>query len=113
MFKGFYPGIIMRLSTLQKYILREMYTAKSKIFLRRRFNRFYDRTADRPSDDTIVKDLGKSLDRLIDKGLMVGYGIRTPQKWYIKEVKLLPAGRVLAKKLLGEQMLLPFRSHKA
>ncbi len=44
--------------------------------------------------------------------MMVGYGVRTPKKWYIKEVKLTPIGRRLARKLLGEQQALPFKLSK-
>ncbi len=102
----------MRLSNLQKYILVEMLTTKTRTIFRKRFNRFYDKIKERPSDEIIVKDISKSLDRLIDKGMMVGYGVRTAHKWYIKEVKLLPPGKALAKKLLGEQMTLPFRNKK-
>ena len=38
--------------------------------------------------------------------------VRTPRKWYIKEVKLLPAGRREARKCLGEQQALPLHLRK-
>jgi len=51
----------------------------------------------------------KAVERLIDQSLFVGYGIRTSQKWYIKEVKLTLGGHKLTKKLLGEQQRLPLK----
>jgi hypothetical protein len=40
-----------------------------------------------------VNIITKSLERLIDNGLLVGYGVRTPKKWFIKSVKLTTLGR--------------------
>lgn len=39
-----------------------------------------------------VKTVTKSLERLIDRGYLVGYGIRTPKKWFIKEVRITRDG---------------------
>jgi hypothetical protein len=46
---------------------------------------------------------------LIDKEFLIGYGVRTPKKWFIKEIKLTVNGRRMAKKLQGEQQALPFK----
>ncbi len=97
----------MRLSPLQKYILRTCYSRSPKVS-RLDFARFYESHKQKPKKDDIVNIITKSLESLIDKELMVGYGVRTPHKWYIKEVRLLPKGRRLARKLLGEQQALPF-----
>lgn len=99
----------MRLSPLQKYILRQCYTSSNRVVVRDGFARFYDTQKQKPKKHDSVNIITKSLESLIDKGLMVGYGVRTPQKWYIKEVRLLPAGRKIARKLLGEQQVLPFK----
>lgn len=50
----------------------------------------------------------RSLERLIDKELLIGFGKRTSHKWFITEVKLTAKGLKIAKKLLGEQMRLKF-----
>lgn len=63
------------------------------------------KTAPRPSQQ--VKIISQSLERLIDREQLIGYGVRTPHKWYIKEIKLTPLGRKTAKKLMGEQQELP------
>ncbi|MFA4937149.1 MAG: hypothetical protein WC575_02590 [Patescibacteria group bacterium] len=98
----------MRLSPLQKYILRTCYSRQPKVS-RKGFTRFYDVQKKRPKKDDIVSIITKSLESLIDKELMVGFGERTTHKWYIKEVKLTAKGRRVARKLLGEQQALPFK----
>lgn len=99
----------MRLSPLQKYILKSCYVNSAKVISRAGFARFYETQKQGPKAGDVVNIITKSLESLIDKGMMVGYGVRTPEKWYIKEVRLLPAGRRTAKKLFGEQQSLPFK----
>lgn len=96
----------MRLSALQRYILIESFGARGRVG-RRVFCKFYEGKSKKPKD--AVDSITKTLERLIDKGLIIGYGVRTPKKWYIKEARLTPAGRKLAKKLRGEQQRLPFK----
>ncbi|MBI5733786.1 MAG: hypothetical protein HY973_02470 [Candidatus Kerfeldbacteria bacterium] len=100
----------MRLSPLQKYILKACYTTSLRILSRAGFARFYEVQKVKPKKDDKVNIITNSLESLIDKGLMMGYGVRTPRKWYIKEVRLTLAGRKVAKKLLGEQQVLPFKT---
>lgn len=76
---------------------------------RGRLERFYEKRRIKPKKDDIVNIITKSLERLIDKELLIGCGVRTPHKWYIKEIKLTPKGRKETKKYLGEQQKLPFR----
>lgn len=101
----------MRLSPLQRYILRNCYITPPRAVARGGFARFYEAGRARPKD--VVDVVTKSLESLIDKGTMVGYGVRTPKKWYIKEVKLTPAGRKLARRLLGEQQAFAFKKVKS
>ena len=102
----------MRLSPLQKYILRNCYLTPPRAVGRSGFTRFYDQQKQKPKASDLVNIITKSLEALIDRGFMTGYGVRTPQKWYIKEVKLTPQGRKQARKLLGEQQVLPFKLSK-
>lgn len=97
----------MRLSALQKFILIECYNRKGKV-KKKILLVFYSKQKEQPSEKDQVDTVTKSVESLIDKGLMVGYGVRTPKKWYIEEVRLMPSGRKIARKLLGEQQLLPF-----
>ncbi len=96
----------MRLSLLSRHILNACYLAKGKVG-RKPFHKFYEGKEQTPKD--IVDTVTKTLERLIDKGLLTGIGVRTPKKWYIKEVRLTPMGRRTAKKLQGEQQHLPLK----
>lgn len=99
----------MRLSTLQRYILLESLNGRRKKIGRRQLLRFYRDQPKVPSAKDQQDALTKSLERMMDKGLLIGYGRRTPQKWFIDEIALTPEGRRNAKKLLGEQQKLPLR----
>ncbi|MDD5040314.1 MAG: hypothetical protein PHY34_04155 [Patescibacteria group bacterium] len=96
----------MKLSTLQKFILKSTASNRGKT-RRATFLRYYERRektvkpADRPGIVT------RSIERLIDKGLMVGFGRRTPEKWFIDDVTLTIAGRRAVRKLVGKQQELP------
>ncbi len=54
----------------------------------------------------------KAVDRLITRGLAVGIGVRTAEKWFIKEVRLTPAGRHEARRRLGVQQRLPLEKKR-
>ncbi len=95
------------LSRLQKHILITCFQAKGKV-PRTQFHGFYDRESH--SSKSIVDAITKTLERMMDRGFLIGHGIRTPQKWYIKEVKLTPLGRRLAKTLQGTQQKLPLNT---
>ena len=92
----------MRLSRLQKYILTEAYTARGKFGRERLMDFFPSSISRKEAMDAVTK----SLERLIDHELMTGYGVRTPHKWYIKEVRLTSKGRKEAKRIRGEQQRL-------
>jgi hypothetical protein len=98
----------MKLSHLQKYILGLGYAEKGK-FGRGKILRFYEKQKRPPKMEGRVNIVTKSLERLIDKGFLIGYGVRTPKKWFIKEIKLTAAGRRAARGLRGKQAPLPFK----
>lgn len=98
----------MKLSNLQKYILLSCYEEKGKVS-RDRLLKFYDKQKKKPKIEDQVNIITKSLERLIDKELLVGYGVRTPHKWFIREIKLTIIGRKIAKELQGKQVQLPFK----
>jgi len=99
----------MRLSNLQKYILLECGQTKNGRILRGRLKGFYDKIDKKPKKEMWTKIITRSIERLIDKELMIGFGERTKYKWFIKEIKLTALGRREARKLMGEQMKLPLR----
>jgi len=98
----------MKLSHLQKYVLGLGYAEKDK-FGRGKILRFYEKQKRPPKMEDRVNIITKSLERLIDKGFLIGYGVRTPKKWFIKEIKLTAVGRRAAKGLQGKQAALPFK----
>lgn len=99
----------MTLSRLQRFILTDILNNRLERYPRRQLNIFYKRIV-APKD--IESVITKSLERLIDKELLVGYGRRTPHKWFIEEVRLTALGRRLAKRLLGEQQQFSFPAIK-
>jgi len=101
----------MRLSSLQKSIMVQAYDQKGRL-RKKGIEQWYAHVGHqremsyRDAQHTVTI----SVERLIDKGLMVGYGVRTPQKWFIHEVKLTPEGKRVGKKLRGVQQELPMSS---
>jgi hypothetical protein len=101
----------MKLSQLQKFILKTSANGKSKT-KRAALLKYYDKQGKgvKPTDRPGI--LTKSVERLIDKGLMIGYGKRTPEKWFIDEVTLTLKGARETKKLFGQQQSLPLHLRK-
>jgi len=99
----------MRFSALQKHILIYCYGRRQAKCSREAFLLFYDKKKLKENRKDKVNTVTKSIERLIDKELFIGYGIRTSHKWFIKEIRLTPKGRRQAKKLLGVQRKLPLK----
>lgn len=96
----------MNLSGLQRHILKTAWRqGKSKI-PRAVFENYYP-AGKVPRHEAEI--LGRSLERLVDRGLMTGYGHRTMAKWFIESVRLTPAGRRAARQLIGKQEKLPLK----
>lgn len=97
----------MQMSELQKYVLitclSQKHTCKRELLIH-----YYQKNAFAPSVSLQTKIITKSIERLIDRELLIGYGIRTPHKWFIKEIRLTVKGKKEALHLLGEQQSLPF-----
>ena len=102
----------MKLSPLQKYILLDCLNAKNYRIKRGKLVKFYDKRKVKPKRELRAKIITHSLDRLINRELLIGYGVRTSHKWFIREIKLTVKGKKEAHKLLGEQRKLPFKSLK-
>jgi len=99
----------MVLSRLQRYILLQALAASKRTMSRSGIARFYNDTTYRPKGKDLANIISRSLDRLITKELVVGFGHKTARKWYIESIKLTPKGRGVAKRLLGEQQALPLK----
>ena len=99
----------MRLSKLQKFILLQCLEFKTGRISRTRLDSYYNQFQKIPRHNLQVKIITRSIERLIDKELLVGYGMRTPHKWFIREIRLTAKGKKAAFKLQGEQMKLPLK----
>ena len=98
----------MKLSSLQKYILLQAFDCKYKLD-RQVLLGFYGSGKKRPDRDIMVNSITNSIERLIKKGLVVGFGEITKEKIYLNKIRLTREGRLWAKKTLGEQKSLPFK----
>lgn len=102
----------MKLSKLQKYILVQCLVKRGLKIPRKGLPRFYENKKIKPKTKNIKGIITKSLERLIDKELLVGYGRRTPKKWFIEEIRLTNKGKKEVKKLFGQQQVLPLHLRK-
>ena len=74
---------------------------------RRRFHDIGKREVTRAKD--VVDVVTHALERLIDRGLLVGFGVRTKEKWFTRAIRLTSEGRRVARALAGTQQTLPLR----
>ncbi|MFA6533736.1 MAG: hypothetical protein WCT37_01025 [Patescibacteria group bacterium] len=95
----------MRLSALQRHILRQCFQARKKLS-RARLVDFYNNAKNKPKSEDQINIITKSIERLITKGLLVGYGVKTAEKWFIREISLTRAGQKAAREALGKQQKL-------
>ena len=99
----------MILSFLQKSILFSCLEKGGKVE-RGIFRQFYAKQAKKPAEKYLEGIITKSLERLIDKEFLIGYGRRTLRKWFITHVKLTQKGIKKGHKLLKErQKKLPLK----
>jgi len=103
------PHVIpMRMSALQKSLLLtslERGGRASKTILDISHQNKRPASGKRNAQNVVTK----TLENLIDKGFLVGEGVRTPKKWYIKAVRLTAVGRRIAKELRGKQLTMRLR----
>ena len=102
----------MTLSDLQKYILTKGLEGKGNTVTKAVLRKFYVTKKNQPKDEDQFNIITKSVERLIKKGLIKGVGIKTAEKWFVKEVILTKKGLKKAKELLGQQQELPLKIKK-
>jgi len=108
----------MKLSGLQKFILKKTledtaHKDRKNIVSRQRFYQFYQSQKKVPNKKVQANIITRSLERLIDRGLVIGYGEKTQYKLFINTIKLTPAGKKMTKQLFGRQASLPFGKSKS
>ncbi|MBT6691456.1 hypothetical protein HOB10_03955 [Candidatus Parcubacteria bacterium] len=102
----------MKLSSLQKYILKQTLQSNRAKISRVVLEKFYSNIKKAPAKKIRANIITKSIERLIDKGLLVGFGEKTQHKLFIRHIKLTPKGKKITLGLLGKQAELPFRKKK-
>ena len=102
----------MKLSGLQKFILLETLAKNQTKVPRQVFDKFYEKTKNPPREKIRTNIITKSIERIIDRGLAIGYGEKTQYKLFISHIKLSPKGKKTALGLLGKQTQFKFKNRK-
>lgn len=102
----------MKLSALQKYILKQCANGKNKAVTRSIISFYYANKKNPPNRKDLSNIIARSIDRLIKKELVVGYGKKTAHKWFIYQVKLTSSGKKIVRDLYGIQQKLPLKNKK-
>jgi hypothetical protein len=85
------------LSRLQQYILEEC-VGRGGSISRRVLDSNYQASRSRARGENFKKIITQSIERLITRGLIVGYGIKTKEKLFIEKIKLTAEGRSQAQR---------------
>jgi len=103
----------VKLSPLQQYILKEAWTSTHQRVDREAFLGYYTTVKEKPNEVLFAKIVTHSIERLIDRRLVIGHGHKTPEKWYIDAVELTPEGRRMARTIVASQPALPFKRKRS
>lgn len=100
------------LSPIQQYILL-ICRERSGQCSRRFIDSDYKASRSRARQENYKNIITQSIERLINRGLLTGYGTKTKEKLFIDKVKLTSAGRkFLAELLKKRQTKLPLHGHR-
>jgi hypothetical protein len=111
----------MKLSLLQKFILLKLVDkGPARIATqsvagggkndRKIFRSFYGKALEPAKEKYQENIITKSIESLIDRELLIGYGKRTPHKWFITQVQLTKKGLNKVQAILQEkQAKLPLK----
>lgn len=86
----------MTLSPLQQYMVAEAAKAKPRVH-RTLFEDEYRRRNPEASAKDVADGVTGAMERLITRGLAVGYGYKTQHKMFLVTLRLTPEGRRVAK----------------
>jgi len=102
----------MKLSSLQKFILEECLEQGGNCS-RNIIDKNYDQSKSRSKKKNFKKIITQSIERLIDRGVIVGYGLKTKEKLFITKIRLTSSGRKEIKKMrFDKQEKLPLKRKK-
>lgn len=98
----------MTLSKLQRYIMFTVWESTKTKVSRQNFHQFYAGLKKAPNKELQANIITKSIARLIDRGLLVGFGTKTQHKLFIESVKLSPGGKKNARLSFCQQATFPW-----
>jgi len=75
------------------------------------FLAFYNKTSDKPKHEDQQSSVIRSIERLVTQGLLIAYGRKTQEKFFIERVRLTPKGRKAVKRLFTQTQL-PLSANK-
>lgn len=100
------------LSNLQKFILEECLEQGGSCS-RTAIDKNHEQSKSKSRKQNFKKIITQSIERLIDKGLVVGYGMKTKEKLFITKIRLTSSGRREARQMrLARQKKLPLKKSK-
>ena len=102
----------MTLSKLQRYILLKVWENTKTKVSRQNFHQFYTELKKAPVKKLQANIITTSIERLIDRGLLIGYGTKTQHKLFIDSVKLSTQGKKYARLNFNQQASFPWPKNK-
>jgi len=101
------------LSKLQQFIL-ETCLENGGVLSRSIIDKNHSQSTSRAQKEHYKKIITQSIERLIDRGLLVGYGMKTKEKLFITKIRLTPQGkREISLIRKSKQKKLPLRKGRA
>lgn len=99
----------MRLSGLQKFIITNC--GENKSFVKKEdFYSFYAKEELIKNKKVIQDAVHRCLENMVAKDILIAYGKKTAQKWFIEKVKLTIAGKNIFRELItSRQRKLPIK----
>ena len=95
----------MNLSNLQKFILKQVYLNGGDDYHKDGLINFYPEKADQ---EDRVGTITRSIERMIDRGLISAVGHKTQHKLFIESIFLTDKGAREAQRIIQEKQKLPF-----
>ena len=102
----------MTLSKLQRYIILTVWESTKVKISRQNFYQFYAKLKKAPAKELQANIITTSIERLIDRGLLIGFGTKTQHKLFIDSVKLSPKGKKFARLNFNQQTTFPWSQKK-
>lgn len=96
------------LSPFQIYILKTCAKANNRRLKKSTFFRYFNIDLEKKNSkkyQSAHSQIIKTIDSLIKKGYVVGYGFRTQKEWHYREIKLTAQGKKKARQLLALRKL--------